>query len=759
MGNIDLNFGGVDGASNFDLPEGEYILVCNEVEVKEGKAAPYLNMKFSVADGEHEGKWVFHIASLGEKSRGFLQEMLEALTGVSWRNDNMSLDPNDLPGLTAKANVYQEAYTDNQGRPKMASKVKSWIPKNSVPNVSVPEMAEPFQLIQGEQGFIRMGWIKPTPPNQPFQRRDTVTLENQNVNSVQQISDFLNFIYGENEGYAYVATKHPSFQQQFKQEFFHWPAEADKIAQYVLKETITNEVYYAPALFKERFAQKEHFKSATCYWVEFDGNAPTELGEIPAPTLRIKSSQEGHEHWYWKSDTNLDIHTLETVNRALTYALGADVSGWDAGQILRPPCTTNHKRQLPVGIISKSEQIYNKADFGALPEPPALLEVVLPDHLPAVEDVIATTTFSDSLWTLFKDGVVEGKRSSGLMALGYGLAELGAEADAILALLLNADMRWGKFANRSDQLIRLIEIVTRAKEKHPNPISDYDDSNAVDFTRFGFLDLLNSSIEIEWVWENFLQTEGYLLVTGPPGTGKTQFSLNLAQNFCLGKDFLGEKIDTERNVAFFSLEMGPADLKLFIQHQAGGYSPEELSILQQRLSLYPLGEPLYLSDTKERDRVEKLIVELGLDGLVIDSLGSLTEDELTNEKQIKNLMAWIDYVRRKYGVFIIIIHHHRKASGENKTPNKLGDVYGSFFITRNATTVLCLWDNKGKLSVIPLKVRLAAKPLPFAVFRNENLLFTKGEITLAEQQELTADPDMNPGFTEDIVGPTGMTGI
>ena len=90
-------------------------------------------------------------------------------------------------------------------------------------------------------------------------------------------------------------------------------------------------------------------------WVDFDGNAPAtwEDSVAPEPTLIIQSSIPGHEHCYWKLDTFLNKpKVIEERNRSLAYALGADTSGWDADQILRPPFTTNRKRDKAVIVKS-----------------------------------------------------------------------------------------------------------------------------------------------------------------------------------------------------------------------------------------------------------------------------------------------------------------------------------------------------------------------------------------------------------------------
>lgn len=128
---INLDFGNV---SDFTLPEGEYTIVCDKVEVNQKPGPdtfPYLSMQFSVTDeGDNKGKFVNHTASLAPKSRYFLQQMLEALTGKDWKADGMVLDPKELPGMTARVVTYQESYTKSDGKPGVANRVRMWLPKD-----------------------------------------------------------------------------------------------------------------------------------------------------------------------------------------------------------------------------------------------------------------------------------------------------------------------------------------------------------------------------------------------------------------------------------------------------------------------------------------------------------------------------------------------------------------------------------------------------------------------------------------------------
>lgn len=174
----------------------------------------------------------------------------------------------------------------------------------------------------------------------------------------EDLHDFFTYTWGTtHEGWVYLPTATgPHGSQRWTGHYFKWPQHRDRVVNHVIEKAgLGYDVFFSPALFKQAKGVRDNVIGAYVLWVDFDGNAP-EHGEwpyenVPAPTLRVQSSIAGHAHMYWRMPTFLaDPDLLEDRNRSLSYALGTDASGWDANQILRPPHTTNHKRERPVTI-------------------------------------------------------------------------------------------------------------------------------------------------------------------------------------------------------------------------------------------------------------------------------------------------------------------------------------------------------------------------------------------------------------------------
>lgn len=537
-----------------------------------------------------------------------------------------------------------------------------------------------------------------------------------------QLDGFFDYLYGGEEGYVYIARKNPKDFKNFKQDFFEWPRQRQELASFVLDNRAKWEVYMAPALFSEPKGTKADVKGASVFWCEFD-ITPTLSERLPEPTLRVASGGEGHEHWYWKLEEFAGPDELDSVNRAITYLMGADTSGWDAGQILRPVGTFNHKRSADVRLLALENVKLPKGLFAGLPQPPPPVEIESPDEIPDVTDVVMGYNFSGRLGQLFKEG--DADRSKGLMELGYLLAEQNMNNEEMLAVLLNADERWGKFAGRQDRVKRLLEIVTIARSKHPQKsVLDDDDTPRLKLVPMGFLTLLRTEVNLEWVWENYLQRDGYMLVTGPSAIGKTQLTLDAAAHLTNGLPFLEQNV-RQSKIGLLSLEMGLTDVKHFLQILQAAYTEEQQKVMEEMLQIFPLGEPLYLANDLVLSEVDQIIGDLKLDGLMVDSLGQATEESLSDEA-FRKFFHRMSKLRKKHNCFMWFIHHNRKPNGENKKPNKLGDVFGSQYITSEATTVFGLWQGQyaNSIQVNPLKVRLAKTPDPFHIHRDQNLHFT-----------------------------------
>lgn len=566
---------------------------------------------------------------------------------------------------------------------------------------------------------------------------------------------FLDFMYGDVEGFIYAPTKDPQ-TDKWQTHWFRNPSDRKPAIEHFRTQSPLLEVYFGPALYSEQRATKEFVLGSNVVWTEFDGNIPKDWKEIPPPTMRIQSSENGFEHVYWRLNAfEHDIKVIERINRSITFSLGADGSSWDCTQILRPVGTLNHKHDgRPVISLTNNAIEYDVEIFGRVPEPPSVAFAIDTDSLPAVMDVIAKYKWSPTDFNFFKGAVKQPDRSSSLMRLAYICCELHMSNEEAYTILYNADERWKKYYKRHDRRERLLDLITRGRAKYPLESSENIGGKYVGY-QWG--DFLNSEVKIEWLIPGVLQRKGYFLLTGPQGIGKTQISMMFAQHMAIGKDFIGWQFGKPSKIIFFSMEMGFADLKWFAEQQKKLFTPEELDLLQENLKVYPLGHGVPLDDEQEQAEIEYLIREFKPAGIMFDSLGLSTLDELGQEKAAKGIAAFNAKIREEYDLFVWFIHHHRKAQATNKKPNKLEDIFGSIYVTATATTIVSLWQVGDDVEVKSLKVRLSKPFSPFLIRRNQHLGFDRVETNLKGLEPAPLEETVEEGSEDEGSGPFDLS--
>lgn len=179
---------------------------------------------------------------------------------------------------------------------------------------------------------------------------------------MNECAEFLSTIWGTEDRGLYalvVAQENPDGAADNEDTWhtfgFRWPKGlAPAIKRIARSEQAGANVYICPALYTSPNRLREHVAGSWVLWMDSDGNAPMTFdGPVPAPSIRVRTSSPRNIHDYWLLDEFLeDVDSLETGNRSITAFFGADASGWDATQLLRPPGTTNRKNGLPVRVLS-----------------------------------------------------------------------------------------------------------------------------------------------------------------------------------------------------------------------------------------------------------------------------------------------------------------------------------------------------------------------------------------------------------------------
>jgi hypothetical protein len=350
-----------------------------------------------------------------------------------------------------------------------------------------------------------------------------------------------------------------------------------------------------------------------------------------------------------------------------------------------------------------------------------------------------------------------------MMRLAYYGAELGMTDIEIYSIVYFLDEKWEKFKNRRDRQRRLLDMVAKAKQKYPEAVepTTYEgllekggDEEVVRDPRqiFRFGDFLKTEYKVEWMIDQLAARKSIGLIASAPGKGKTQFMLNLGMHAVIGKPFVGYAPNKPHRVLFLSFEMGAELLSVFTDQMAKAYTEEEVHQLQENFFLMPAGNPMPLRKEGKvkgpgQQFLEQTIEELKPDAVYIDSLARILPGKFDDEDIIQ-LFGYLSVLRRKYGTYFFIVHHNRKAQGDNKRPKNLEDIYGSQFIGAEIDWGISLFPEQepGVLEVNEVKNRLAMQRPSFHIKRVENLQFEVIEYSGLQKGAPNASLDLGKGF-------------
>lgn len=548
----------------------------------------------------------------------------------------------------------------------------------------------------------------------------------QSLPTMNELASFFDFMYGDNNGFAYIATMDPS-SKEWHPYFFEWPDEKKALINHVNRSSATYEVYYGPGLFSRREAKKEYFRGSNFVWCEFDGNTPSDSGDVPEPALKIRSSTEGHEHWYWKCRYFIrDIDILENITRRLAYSLNADHC-WNANRVLRPPNTTHHESGLETHIVKWDQQnivdLEQFAHLSDIPITPVSTEDI--KAIPQVADVMLQYAFPKEASALMKADIKSAKgkegtgRSGALVKMAHFCIEMGMSNAETLSILFNRDNKWGKYAKRKDQKEKLIGIINQVRAKHPvDPIEEEAKSELKVYT---FDEFMNTEVELHWLIKDFLHEKGLLSISGRPGSGKSQLALRLIQKLATGEKFLKWPIERKCRTLFISLEMHHEEIKEFLNNMNMN---NETGILNDNYLILPVGHGMKISNIKNKGLILDAVEKLQPEGIVIDSFGKLVMDDMSSDKNVMEAMDFIDeYLRGQAGCWVGLVTHTRKPQIGNKKPDKLEDLFGSQYYGATITTGVNLHRAGRDLEFANLKMRMAPEFPKFKIRRTANIDF------------------------------------
>lgn len=543
---------------------------------------------------------------------------------------------------------------------------------------------------------------------------------------MEDLEKYVDFLYEDQTGYVYSPVRKPN---EWVQEFFAWPSERKELLSHVRINSSEGDVYISPAVYSEKKAVKQSFKSSKVVWVEFDGKEEIDFKDQPPPDAIVQTSSSTHVHCYWKTEKISKGAVVDEINRRLTYHFGADSSGWDCTQLLRPPTSKNAKRGgLPVLLASFDNEFVEKSIsvFSGAPEVEVKNVEIKESSLQEPLKLLTQLPLLKSLKTkIEKETPQVGDRSQFLFKVAHELAEAGCNHSQIASLINHVNTRIGKFADtRTDKLTRISEIAS---------IAIHSVESEEDIPVYSFIDVLEHTEELEWIWEQWLHSQGLMVISGAPGVGKTQFCLNLMYAYSVGAKFLNFTLPVKKSL-FMSLEMDVRELKYVAKKQSKSY--DDVSSGSPNMSIIDTPGTLL--------QYEELFEKVRPDIVFTDSLLELADGDLSNGQELLHLTRWMKRMRKKYDFALVLIHHNRKANSANTKPNRLEDLFGGVILNKQIDTAMVLWSEEDQedIDMLPVKTRFSPRK-DYKIERTDSLTFEIKETP--EDSEPTEPSSRTPG--------------
>lgn len=236
--------------------------------------------------------------------------------------------------------------------------------------------------------------------------------------------------------------------------------------------------------------------------------------------------------------------------------------------------------------------------------------------------------------------------------------------------------------------------------------------------------ILDVSEAIPCLWgsgDEIIMAEGEsLFIVGPSGVGKSTLCQQLLLAFAgLRNDVLGFPVKEALGTILYLAMDRPQQIRRSLRRMV---IEEDREVLDEKLRFWP--GPLHFNALDKPEELLELCRNIGATHLFVDSLKdlaiSLAKDEVA--AQLNRLFQFLSAA----GIELVVLHHQRKAQGDNKKPTTLADVYGNFQITAGAGSVILLWGEPGDAVVTLDHLKQPRSPIgPLDLEHNHTIGFTE----------------------------------
>lgn len=481
-----------------------------------------------------------------------------------------------------------------------------------------------------------------------------------------------------------------------------------------IEDNSDKDIYFCPHGFTEPRRQKTFAVPPKLLWSDMDEADPRVIKF--KPTIAIESSP-GRFAGLWRLDTEMD----ESINRRLSYTMGADKSGWDLTQVLRFPNTTNYKytTQPRVRVLWSDGPSYRLKDIDSqLPKEVA--------NAPTGEETDAAAIFKTyekklPSWLrreLISGKPTPGKRSEMLWKIGQTLVECGVSSEEIFVLLKASP--WNKFAGRRSEDEQLQREVDKAinnhfrssttKKRREDPKEDDDEGRAR--LLFRSMDIVEEE-NIDWIWFPYLARGEMTVLEGDPGLGKSYLAQVVSAAICDGEKLPSVKRQKAvmGRVVYFDME-----------NSAGTVTKKRLveNGLENLASFVQCEEPFSIDDDEAMGDIYDYFEKVKPTLAVFDTLNTyIGKADAFKGHEVQQAMGRFRELAKRFNCAVLVLRHLTKSNRERA----LYRGQGSISISGLARVVITVGvvPNEPELRAFAVTKINVAKPPKAMTFSIEEL--------------------------------------
>lgn len=249
--------------------------------------------------------------------------------------------------------------------------------------------------------------------------------------------------------------------------FFAWPSQKDDLVAFCWHNR-DKDIYTVPALFKTR--ENRRASNIAHQWAVYADADDLDIRKVRAEPTMVVETSHGRHHLYWVTSTD-DPRALMEISKSIAHTHaddGCDPSGWDAGQLLRVPGTSNNKIQdEPFEVTLR--RTGNPYDINALkevyppvPAAPKKIENSLGHEMPArkewywnpdcIRESNEVFQYHPDIYSMYADELIEGQdRSATMWRLLSEMSRSGVSLTTALYIAWEAKCNKYRLDGRSEE--------------------------------------------------------------------------------------------------------------------------------------------------------------------------------------------------------------------------------------------------------------------------------------------------------------------